>query len=88
MPDHVHIYIEIPPKHSVASGDRILEGQECDCDGPLRGNERNFSSESRRPMEKILSRAIREPLGNCELLALKVRICKRELYSKSVFQKW
>jgi putative transposase len=30
MPDHVHMCIEIPPKHAVAFSHWLFEGQECD----------------------------------------------------------
>ena len=30
MPDHVHMCIEIPPKHSGGVGDRVFEREECD----------------------------------------------------------
>ena len=32
MPDHVHMLVSIPPKYSVAEGDRVHQGQKLDMD--------------------------------------------------------
>ena len=34
MPDHVHMCIAIPPQAPSSFGDRIFEGEECNCDCP------------------------------------------------------
>src|SRR6516164_5759318 len=46
MPDHVHMCIEIPPKHPVASVIGFLKGKSAIAVARLRGKERNFSGES------------------------------------------
>src|SRR5262245_44427452 len=45
MPDHVHMCITIPPKHSVASVIGFLKGKSAIAVARLQGKERNFSGE-------------------------------------------
>ena len=45
MPDHVHMYIAIPPKHPVASVIGFLKGKSVIAIARLYGKERNFSGE-------------------------------------------
>ena len=45
MPDHVHMCIEIPPKHSVASVIGFLKGKSAIAIARLCGKERNFTGE-------------------------------------------
>ena len=45
MPDHVHMCIAIPPKHSVASVIGFLKGKSAIAVARLCGKERNFSGE-------------------------------------------
>ena len=45
MPDHVHMCIAIPPKHSVASVIGFLKGKSAIAIARLGGKERNFSGE-------------------------------------------
>jgi putative transposase len=45
MPDHVHMCIEIPPKHPVASVIGFLKGKSAIAIARLCGKERNFSGE-------------------------------------------
>lgn len=45
MPDHVHMCIAIPPKHSVASVIGFLKGKSAIAIARLYGKERNFSGE-------------------------------------------
>ena len=45
MPDHVHICIAIPPKHSVASIIGFLKGKSAIALARMRGKERNFVGE-------------------------------------------
>ena len=45
MPDHVHMCIAIPPKHSVASVVGFLKGKSAIAIARLNGKERNFSGE-------------------------------------------
>ena len=45
MPDHVHMLICIPPKHSVASILGFLKGKSAIAIARLSGKERNFSGE-------------------------------------------
>jgi putative transposase len=45
MPDHVHLGIEIPPKHPVAAVMGFLKGKSAIARARLCGKERNFSGE-------------------------------------------
>ena len=45
MPDHVHMCIEIPPKHPVASVVGFLKGKSAIAIARLCGKERNFTGE-------------------------------------------
>jgi putative transposase len=45
MPDHVHMCIAIPPKHSVASVIGFLKGKSAIAIARMCGKERNFSGE-------------------------------------------
>jgi putative transposase len=45
MPDHVHMYIAIPPKHPVASVIGFLKGKSAIAIARLGGKERHFSGE-------------------------------------------
>ena len=45
MPDHVHMCIAMPPKHSVASVIGFLKGKSAIAIARLGGKERNFSGE-------------------------------------------
>jgi len=45
MPDHVHLCIAIPPKHSVASLIGFLKGKSAIAIARLQGKERNFTGE-------------------------------------------
>ena len=45
MPDHVHMCIAIPPKHSVASLIGFLKGKSAIAMARLCGKERNFTGE-------------------------------------------
>jgi putative transposase len=45
MADHVHMCIEIPPKHSVASVIGFMKGKSVIAMARLSGKERNFSGE-------------------------------------------
>jgi len=45
MPDHVHMCVEIPPKHLVSSVIGFLKGKSAIAIARLCGKERNFSSE-------------------------------------------
>ena len=45
MPDHVHMCIEIPPKHPVASVIGFLKGKSAIAIARLCGKERNFTGE-------------------------------------------
>ena len=45
MPDHVHICVAIPPKHSVASVIGFLKGKSAIAIGRMNGRERNFTGE-------------------------------------------
>ena len=46
MPDHVHMCIAIPPKHSVASVIGFIKGKSAIAIARLQGKERNFSGEN------------------------------------------
>jgi putative transposase len=43
MPDHVHMFVAIPPKHPVASVIGFLKGKSAVAIARLYGKERNFS---------------------------------------------
>ena len=45
MPDHVHICVAIPPKHSVASVIGFLKGKSAIAIARMNGRERNFTGE-------------------------------------------
>jgi putative transposase len=45
MPDHVHLCIAIPPKHSVASVIGFLKGKSAIAIARMQGKERNFNGE-------------------------------------------
>lgn len=46
MPDHVHMLIEIPPKHSVAKVIGFMKGKSAIAMARLQGKQRNFRGES------------------------------------------
>jgi putative transposase len=46
MPDHVHILIEIPPKHPVSSVIGFLKGKSAIAIARMQGKQRNFSGEN------------------------------------------